>query len=290
MRRGQVSALRKREERKGWLFLLPSLIGLSVFVLVPFVNAVKRSFFEAVRKQFVGFDNYKTVLNNEAFKLAVKNSGRFIVTCIPILLIVSLIISLLVFGQKKYGNFFKTSFLMPMSIPVASIVLLWKVFFHKNGLINVLLIKMDMNPVDWMNTDKAFYILVFSYLWKNVGYDMVLWLAGLNGISQSLYEAAAIDGAGAWAKFKYITLPGLSSTIFVVTVLSLINSFKVFREAYLTAGDYPHRSIYMLQHLFNNWFVALDIQKMCAAAVLVAICIIAFILILQKVSLKEEEE
>jgi multiple sugar transport system permease protein len=230
---------------------------------------------------FTGFDNYKTVFQNEAFLLAAKNTGRFILTCIPLLLMISLLLSALIYGQKRSGDFFKVSFLIPMAIPVASVALLWQIFFHNNGLFNYLLIKLGGEPVDWMNTDYAFLILVFSYIWKNTGYDCVLWLAGLSGISSSLYEAASIDGAGILKKFRYITMPGLLPTLYITAVLSLVNSFKVFREAYLIAGSYPHNSIYMLQHLFNNWFVALDIQKMCAAAVLLAIIFILFVLLIQ---------
>lgn len=233
-------------------------------------------------KKFVGMDNYKTVLDNEAFHLAAGNTLKFLAVCIPALLLISLSLSVLLSGQKKQRDFIKTSYLIPMAIPIASVVLLWKVFFHSNGLLNGLLQWFEIAPIDWLNSDKAFYVLVFSYIWKNCGYDMVLWLAGLNGISTSVYEAAGMDGCGAFAKFRYITLPNLRGAFFTITVLSLINSFKVFREAYLIAGDYPHDSIYMLQHLFNNWFVSLDIQKMCAAAVLMAIVILAVILVLKK--------
>ena len=112
----------------------------------------------------------------------------------------------------------------------------------------------------------------------------------MNGISQSVYEAASVDGAGTFTKFIYITIPNLMSTLFIVTVLSLINSFKVFREAYLIAGDYPHESIYMLQHVFNNWFTNLDIQKMCAGAVLVAITLLTVIIGIQKLTGSDKEE
>lgn len=284
------SKIRRNEARTAWLFLLPSLTGISIFILLPFLDAVRRSFFEAMGGQFVGFDNYKTVINNEAFRLAAGNTGRFIITCIPLLLTVSLILSVMVFSQKRWGDLFKVSFLIPMAIPVASVALLWQIFFHNNGLLNHLLLKIGGQPVDFMNTDYAFYVLVFSYLWKNLGYDCVLWLAGLSGISSSLYEAAAIDGAGTWKKFRYITLPGLLPTLFVTAVLSLVNSFKVFREAYLIAGSYPHNSIYMLQHLFNNWFVSLDIQKMCAAAVMLAIVFVLFVLLLHNLGKRGVEE
>jgi len=284
------NSMQKREERKAWLFLLPSFIGISVFVLIPFGDVVRRSFYQAMGKTFVGLDNFKNLFSNEAFQLAAYNTGRFLLTCIPLLLVVSLFLSALIFQQKKLGNIFKMSFLIPLAIPVASVVLLWKIFLNNNGLLNKLVSMFGGTTVDWMNTSNAFYILVFSYLWKNIGYDMVLWLSGLDGISSSLYEAASIDGAGAWKKFKYITLPGLVPTLFVVFVLSLINSFKVFREAYLIAGKYPDKSIYMLQHLFNNWFIDLDLQKICAAAVVVAGVMLCFILIPLRATRRREIE
>lgn len=279
-----------RETWNAWAFLLPSFLGVLMFILIPFLDVIRRSFMEAMSSTFVGFDNYAGVLKNKAFRQAVGNTGRFLLTCIPLLLVLSLILALLIHvftglnrnqapGSRKgkKGEFFKTSYLVPMAIPVASVALLWKLLFRENGLLNVFLINIGSTPVDFMNSELAFYVLVFSYLWKNTGYDMVLWLAGLNGISQSLYEAAGVDGAGACAKFRYITLPGLKPVLFVTAVLSLVNSFKVFREAYLIAGDYPHGSIYMLQHIFNNWFVSLDMQKMSAAAVLTAIVVLLII-------------
>jgi multiple sugar transport system permease protein len=291
MRKKRIkSRLKKKEIRTAWLLLLPSLTGISIIILYPFLDAVRRSFYEAMSGKFVGFDNYITVFENGAFRLASKNTGRFILTCIPILLIFSLFLSILMVGQKRYGNFLKTSFLIPMAIPVASVVLLWRLFFENNGLVNKILSEMGGRTINWMHTSSAFYVLVFSYIWKNTGYDLVLWLAGLDGISFSLYEAASIDGAGGWNKFRYITLPGLLPTLFIISILSFINSFKVFREAYLIAGSYPDQSIYMLQHLFNNWFVNLDIQKMCSAAVLVAVVMIIFILIMYRIGKKGEEE
>ncbi len=267
----------KKEAGKAWLFLLPSLCGVTIFVFLPFIDVIRRSFCEAMSSQFVGLDNYKLVMNNTAFRLAVRNTLRFLATCIPILLILSLVLSLLLYKQKKHTGFFKTSFLLPMAIPVASVVLLWRVLFHKNGLLNVLFVHMGKAEIDFMNTDKAFIILIFSYIWKNNGYDMILWLTGLNGIPGVLYEAASVDGAGYWDKFRYITLPRLLPSLYVISILSFVNSFKVFREAYLISGDYPQESIYMLQHLFNNWFVSLDIQKMSAAAVM---CVLLFIIII----------
>jgi multiple sugar transport system permease protein len=220
--------------------------------------------------------------------LAAKNTARFLLICIPLLLVLSLSITLLINNMKRSKELLKMSFMVPMAIPVASIVMLWKEFFHKNGMLNLLLSGLHIAPIDFMNTDKAFFVLVFTYLWKNIGYDMVLWLSGLSNIPVSYYEAAKIDGAGAWARFHYITLPGLVPTIFITAVLSVINSFKVFREAYLIAGNYPHDSIYMLQHIFNNWFMTLDIQKLCAGAVLMAVVMTIIILLLNLINLKRD--
>lgn len=262
-----------RLARKAYLFLLPSLAGTAVFVLLPYVDVVRRSFFEAAGGRFVAMQNYVTVVGNSAFRLASFNTLRFLVICVPLLVLVSLFCSMLIAGLKEEGTVFKTSLLVPLAISVASIVLLWKLFFHPQGMVNQITALFGMAGVDWINGDTAFGVLVFTYVWKNLGYDVVLWVAGLAAISDELYEAARVDGAGIVARFLYVTLPGLSKTAFLVVSLSVFNSFKVFREAYLIAGEYPHESIYMLQHLFNHWFVTLDIQKMSAASVLLLLVV-----------------
>jgi len=262
-----------RLARKAYLLLLPSLAGTAVFVLLPYVDVVRRSFFEAAGGRFVAMQNYVTVVGNSAFRLASFNTLRFLVICVPLLVLVSLFCSMLIAGLKEEGTVFKTSLLVPLAIPVASIVLLWKLFFHPQGMVNQITALFGMAGIDWINGDTAFGVLVFTYVWKNLGYDVVLWVAGLAAISDELYEAARVDGAGILARFLYVTLPGLSKTAFLVVSLSVFNSFKVFREAYLIAGEYPHESIYMLQHLFNHWFVTLDIQKMSAASVLLLLVV-----------------
>ena len=264
-----------------WLFLAPSLIFVTVVVLIPFADVVRRSFFSAMGKEFVGLRNYRLVLDNEAFRLAAFNTVKFAAVCIPIFLAASLILALALNAARENHGIFKTTFLVPFAIPVASMVLLWRVVFHENGLLNVVLEKIGLAPINWLWSGSAFYVLVFTYLWKNAGYSMVLWLSGLTGINPALYEAASIDGAGAWKRFTKITMPCLTPTMFMVTVLSLLNSLKVFREAYLIAGSYPNESIYMLQHLFNNWFVSLDVDKMTAGAVLMAVVVLILILLLQ---------
>ena len=145
-----------------------------------------------------------------------------------------------------------------------------------------------MFGMDWMNSDGAFFVLVFSYIWKNLGYDIVLWSAGLASVPTSIYEAAKVDGANGWKCFTKITLPYISPVTFTIVVISFLNSFKVFREAYLVAGNYPQGCIYMLQHLFNNWFRELSVNKMAAGAVMLAMVIMIPIGMLQKLWAMEE--
>lgn len=277
----------KRYKRKdgfyAFLFIAPSLLGVSVFVVVPFADALRRSFHKGLNGEFSGLENYISVLNNEAFKLASFNTFRFIALCVPALMAVSLLLSVML-SLCRYGrDFFKTTMLIPMALPAASVAFLWKAIFHEKGLVKGLLLMKAGETVDFMNTGTVFYILVLCYIWKNAGYNMVLWSASLSNISSSLYEAASVDGAGHVRQFFFITIPGLKQDFFIIGILSLINSFKVFREAYLVGGAYPHTSMYMLQHLFNNWFAALDMEKLCAGAVMTALVIFALILMLKKV-------
>ena len=266
-----ISKRRKREVRNGYLFLLPSLLGTGGFVLIPFLDVFRRSFLQAIGDGFVGMENYQMVIGNEAFRLAAGNTARFMAVCLPLLLVLSLCMAVLVGRVKKFQRWVKTGFLLPMAIPAASVVVFFKMVFDEKGWLGQFVSLFGITGQDWLATDSAFWILVACYIWKNLGYDMILWLAGLGGIPEEQYEAARVQGAGELACFWYITLPQLKETAFVTGLLSFVNAFRVFREAYLLAGDYPHESIYMLQHLFNNWFVNLDIQKMTAAAVMLVI-------------------
>ena len=273
---------RKGESFAALAFLAPSLAGILVFFLVPFADTVRRSFYDVRGRNFIGLDGYASVLNNSAFQLAAGNTAKFIAICIPLLLVVSLVIALLVRGIRPRGKVFKTTYLLPMAIPVASVVLLWQVLFNQNGLANAILTSVGAQPIDFTGTSAAFWVLVFTYLWKNSGYDMILWLAGLDSISESLYESARVDGANAWQCFRYITMPALIPTTGLVAILSLLNGFKVFREAFLVAGAYPHDSIYLLQHLFNNWFQNLDVSRLSAAATLMCLVLLVVILFMQR--------
>ena len=269
-----MEQVRKRKKQKltGLYFVMPSLIGVAIFTLLPSLDVFIRSFQSAISREFVGLENYVEVFGNTAFKLATQNTIKFVSICIPLLLVLSLLIA----------QILRTAFLIPMAVPIASVVLIWNIVFHEQGVLSGVLDKFQIGSQDWMSTGFSFWILVFSYIWKNLGYNIILWLAGLNAISKEVYESARVDGAGEFTCFTKITLPCLKPTLYTVAVLSLLNSFKVFREAYLVAGDYPDKSMYLLQHLFNNWFREMSFGKMAAASVLMAIIIFILIMLLQR--------
>ena len=271
-------------------FLLPHMLGVLYFFLLPMVQVLLRSFQSAVGGRWVGLQNYRTVFQNTAFALAASNTARFIAVCVPILVGLSLILTVAVQSLPLVGKTIRSAFLLPMAIPAASVVLVWKALFHDNGLVNHALLDTGMGTIPWMDSGAAFWMLVLSYLWKNLGYTMVLWAAGLSAIPESCYEAAQVDGASSWQIFFRITLPNLKGTGYIIVVLSVLNSFKVFREAWLVAGDYPDESMYLMQHLYNNWFRELDFDKIAAASVICSAVIFLLIGLLRRAWDKEDGE
>lgn len=277
----------RKTSRAFLLFMMPSILGVLIFVLLPFVDVCKRSFTTAVTGQFNGIQNYKTIFTNQAFVLAVKNTFRFTIFCIPLLVVIGLVIALPL-SRLKSAGLVKSLYLFPLAMPTATIVIVWKMFFYKQGFLNLFLTQLGERSglwgeihKDYLGSSAAFWVLVFSYVWKNTGYTVVLWLAGILGIPNELLEAAGVDGASVRQIFFKIMLPNLKGSLYTIVILSFLNSFKIYREAYLVAGAYPEQDIYLLQHLFNNWFVNLDFDKMAAASVCVGGFLFLVIMLLQ---------
>lgn len=247
----------RRERRAFWGFLSFSILGVAVFVLLPFADVVRRSFMTAMSNQYIGMANYEKVVENEAFRLAVENTLHFIGAAIPLLVVTGLMIA---FVLSKIDDIcvIKALYLFPMAMPTATVVIVWRMFFYKQD----------------------FDSLVISYVWKNIGYTIVLWLAGIATLPNELVEAARVDGANRFQCFLYVKLPCLRGSLYTIVILSVLNSFKIYREAYLVAGSYPKPEIYLLQHLFNNWYVNLELDKMEAATVMVGGFLFLFIMLL----------
>lgn len=272
---------RRRARLSSACFLAPSFLGVLMFFVVPFGVVIYYSLVNnPVSKTFVGLENYTKLLQNAAFQQAAKNTLLFSCIAVPLALVLSLGLAILLEKNIPMKSQFRTFFLSPLVVPVASVVLIWQVIFHYNGALNGILLDMGKEPVDWLESNWSYLVIVVLYLWKNLGYNMVLFMAALSNIPREPLEAAAIDGASEAGRFFRIKLRYLSPSIFFVLIISLINSFKVFREIYLLTGDYPYETLYMLQHFMNNTFRSLDYQKLSAAAVIMFIVMIVVIGIL----------
>ncbi|MDI4649288.1 carbohydrate ABC transporter permease [Cohnella hashimotonis] len=257
------------------LFLAPGAAGFALFYLFPFAMGLWYSLTDrTIGGRFVGLANYEALLASGSFRKAAANTLLFTGVSVPILISLSLGLALLLSRPLFLRRWLQTAFVLPLVVPVASVVAIWQIFLDWNGSLNAWLHGLGYGRIDWLQSDWAMPTLVAMYVWKNVGYDMILFLAGLLSIPQSYYETARIEGAGRLRQLTHITLVYLTPTTVFVILISIINSFKVFRETYLLTGDYPYDRIYMLQHYMNNMFFSLDIQKLTSAAALMVGCIV----------------
>lgn len=262
-------------------FLTPSLIGFAIFYLIPFAMGVVYSLMDrTIGGSFVGFTNYKELLASDSFRKAAANTLLFTGVSVPLILLVSLLLALLLNQNVFLRKWLRTAYVLPLVVPVASIIMIWQILFDWNGALNGWLHSFGLERMDWMKSEWAIGVISAAYLWKNVGYNIILFLAGLQGIPRDYYETAELEGAGSLRKLTNITLVYLTPTLFFVVLMSMINSFKIFRETYLIAGDYPHDSIYMMQHYMNNMFFSLDVQKLTAAATLMVASILVLVLVM----------
>ncbi len=272
---------KRRARIQSFFFLLPSLLGVLIFFVIPFFIVIYYSIIDnPINTEFVGFNNFKNIFKNESFVTASKNTAIFSLIAVPGSVILSLLMAMVLDKNIPFKSQFRTFFLSPLMVPVASIVLIWRVLFDHHGAINDIVMAFGGKPVDWLQTSFSQVVIVILFLWKNLGYNMILFMAALNAIPQDVTEVCKLEFAGEMKVFFKIKLRYLSSTIFFVSLISLINSFKVFREIYLLTGEYPYSSLYMLQHFMNNTFASMDYQKLSAAAIIMAIVMTVIIGIL----------
>ena len=280
-RRKARRRLRRQDFAQSLCFLSPSLLGVGVFFIIPFGVVVYYSLIDGVgSKNFVGLQNFTKLFQNSAFMMAAKNTLQFSVIAVPLAVVLAILMALMLEARIPLKSQFRTFFLSPMMVPVASVVLIWQVLFNYNGTVNEFLMLFGAKRIDWLQSEYSMIVVMLLFLWKNLGYNMILFMAGLANIPKELLEVANVEGASPAYKFFNIKLRYLSPTVLFVTILSLINSFKVFREVYLLTGDYPYESLYMLQHFMNNTFRSLDYQKLSAAAVVMALVMVVLIALL----------
>ena len=274
-RNAHLTPAERREKRRERLvslaFVSPSLLGILVFFVLPFFVVIYYAFVNnPVLHEFVGFDNFRNLFQNQSFRLAAKNTAIFSLISVPSAVIGSLLLACMLSQKIPLRSQIRTFMLSPLMVPVASIVLIWQVIFSNNGALNDFLAHFGVEKIDWMKSEFNRYVVILLFLWKNVGYDMILFLAALSNVPTDIQEMAMLEGASSVRIFFQIKLRYIFPTILFVTILSLINSMKIFREVYLLTGKYPYDGLYLLQHFMNNTFESMDYQKLSSAALVMA--------------------
>jgi multiple sugar transport system permease protein len=254
--------IERQEARAGRLFLLPALGLFGVFFVLPMLGGLALSFTDfdiyAVGNpkliQFVGLRNYMSVLHNHDFWRAFRNTFYFVIVGGPLSVIVSLVTALLLNARLvRFRSFFRTVYFAPVVTTLVAVAVVWRYLYHPHyGFVNQLLGAFGLSPIDWLgNPTWSMPAIVLLSVWKNFGYNMLIFLAGLQTIPDELYEAADIDGAGAWAKFWHVTFPGLAPVFLFVGVTTMINQFQLFAEPYVMTQGGPlgaTRSIVLLMY------------------------------------------
>lgn len=256
---------------KPYLFIAPSVIGLLIFYIIPFTVNIGFCFTLAENDSISLLNlakNIGKVFSSYSFKLAIRNNSIFLLMAIPTIIVVSFILAVALLKATVSNKIFRSAFFMPLVIPTAATIVVFQILFEKSGFINHVLNSLNMETVDFLENRYSLLIMALIYVWKYCGYNMLLFIVGINAIPKEYYEAARIDGAGRIKCLWYITLRLIKSTMFFVIIMSLINSFKIFREVYLLTGDYPPERLYLLQHYLNNNFTNFNYQNLSVASLI----------------------
>lgn len=259
-----------------WLLLMPGLAGLLAFYVVPFFGGIYFSLMDGTfENRFVGFDNYLRVLQNPMFQLGLKNTWELSLLCAPVIWLLAFILAAMLKTLGQRSTAFRNILLLPYLMPSSAMLLIWTLMFDYGGVINRLVAALGFQRVPWLEEEALRVPIVLLYIWKNLGFSVVLFASALSAVHPSLYEYASLEGAGWWTQSFRITLPQILPTAFLVFVLAWVNAFKIFKEVYFIAGAYPVRSIYTLQHFMNNMFSKLEYQNVTTAAYLFAVGVMA---------------
>ncbi|MBR5959466.1 MAG: sugar ABC transporter permease [Clostridia bacterium] len=261
-----------------WPFLLPGLAGLLIFYGIPFVGGIWYSVTDGTfANKFVGFDNYVSVWNNTMFKMGLKNTMELSLICAPLLFLLSFLLAAGLHRIRPAGGFFRSSVLMPYLMPSSAILIIWLLWFDYGGPVNRLLVMLGNTRVNWMLGAELRLPVILLFLWKNLGFCVVIFMSALQSIPESLYEFATLEGASFMKQTFKITLPLAVPSAFLVAILSFVNAFRIFKEVYFIAGPYPDdpEYIYTLQNYMNNMYSKLSYQNVTTAAYIFAVMVFA---------------
>jgi len=242
-----------RQHRAGWAFVAPAIGLITLFFAIPVLGGLVLSFTDfdiyAIGRpqvaRFVGFANYANILSNPLFWQALKNTFVFVVVGGPLSVIVSLGAALLISSKlAKFPSFYRSVFFLPVVTTLVAVAIVWRYLFHvQYGLLNWALGAIGVPPVDWLgNPHWALFAIIVMAVWKNFGYNMLIFVAGLQAIPEELHEAAELDGAGWWARFRHVTVPSLAPTFLFVGLMTMLGYFQVFSEPYVMTQGGPLRA------------------------------------------------
>ncbi|MEQ6206041.1 carbohydrate ABC transporter permease [Enterococcus mundtii] len=243
--------LKRKNTLIAWSFIAPNFIGFLIFTLVPVVFSLILAFMKwdsFSTPEFVGLQNFTRMLSDDTFWLSLKNTFLYTIGVVPLTLVCSLGLAILLNQKIKGVKFFRTAFFFPYVTSLVAIAVVWSMLFHPTmGPINQFLRVVIENPPGWLSSsDWALTAIIIVSVWRGMGYYMILYLAGLQGISKELYEAAAMDGANKWKQFIHITVPALRPTTFFVTIMLVINCFKIFDLVQVMTDGGPGRATNVL--------------------------------------------
>jgi multiple sugar transport system permease protein len=260
----------RRESLAGWAFVTPALVVIGAFFLLPVIAGFVLSFTDfdiyaiadPSNARVVGLRNYARLLHDPVFWTACRNTLYFVVVGTPLTLGASLGAALLVNAKTaRWKGLFRTIYFTPVVTTLVAIAIVWRYIFNARfGPLNHLLGFAGVPPVDWLGDPRfAMPSIIVMYVWRSFGYNMILFVAGLQGIPESLYEAARLDGAAGWRLFRHVTLPMLKPTTVFVAIITIISAFQIFAEPYvMTNGGGPLNAtlsivLYMYQEGFRWW-------------------------------------
>lgn len=252
------------------------MLGLLLFYVVPFFGGIYYSLTDGTyRNAFVGMSNYSSMWKNQMFLLGLRNTMELSLICAPLVWVFSFAIASLLNRLRPKGAFFRNSVLLPYLMPSSAMLLFWLVIFDFGGVINRLVVALGFERVMWLQGSAMRVPIILLFVWKNLGFAVIIFLSAIQAVPEPLYEYATLEGAGFLRQTFGITLPMIVPTAFLVIILEWINAFKIFKEVYFISGSYPDESVYTLQHYMNNMYNKLNYQNVTTAAYSFALIVFA---------------
>ena len=286
---------RKRDERgAAYIFIAPAVILLIAFLVVPMIYTVYFSGFkyQIMRPdamKFIGFENYQKLFSDKNFWLALKNTVYFTVIVVPCQCVLALALALLVSKKFRGVAIFRTMYFAPQLTSMVVISVLWSVLYNANpntGLINSILVSLGMSPIKFLSdANTAMNSIIFMSAWQGAGYQMMIFLAGLQGIPRDQYEAASVDGATKFKQFLYITLPGLKGTIKYVIMITMIQAMKLFTQPYImTQGGPKNSTKTLVYYIYTQGFQKGNFGYACSIAAVFFVIVVCMSMAMKKVT------